>query len=651
MSITTLSGFVLKSAMHKYPPIAAFQPLVNGVGGNLVAVQASRISTGLHRARKNQVKEVGSIWPYVSPWHAFMQNHEDSVAARILIAISIPGNLIFINTIFSFDCGFSNTVPFTLSFLAVSLTQIIALLYLCQLLVRAMWVIRIDPDSSAIPLLTAIGDLLGGLLLIVLSRNHAVMSFRDGCFFLRDTKSSNGTFVNNERLAVTGEESEARQIFTGDIIQFGVEIVENTNKVAHGCIYAMVQLYDVDGQLIEGGGTMNAAEHNNFNASCGPSLVNNHQLFQLQQYLSEAMYREEARQQKLDTLEQLLESTEQASEAAWKALVNEDRLLSRIETLEAQLATYAKSANPDKLREDMQNLIEDKAKFESVAKEGLRRAQEERAESALRLTDIDRSLVSTEEECNRLRQRIQILEARLNDTVIAYDAKHNEWSLAQSAFMEAEKRILVAEERANKAEVRVAEVEKDNAYRERSVSSLVRLLINALNNSTSDDEQSLSLLNEVLRERNGDLESVRELPHPKENDHSVIGTIMILKFAVVISYCFIFPKGSFISGMAECNKCLNREESEEREAAVRAEMESYLKENLQLQARVREMEAELTASTSTDVTHLELSASQSVGTAPRKLEQLHRVPPPNTVLTVDVPSLQVDDPILAMVCS
>ncbi|KAK6041939.1 hypothetical protein COOONC_20556 [Cooperia oncophora] len=30
MSITTLSGFILKNAMHKYPPIAAFQPLING---------------------------------------------------------------------------------------------------------------------------------------------------------------------------------------------------------------------------------------------------------------------------------------------------------------------------------------------------------------------------------------------------------------------------------------------------------------------------------------------------------------------------------------------------------------------------------------------------------------------------------------------
>ncbi|XGW26039.1 hypothetical protein V3C99_007002 [Haemonchus contortus] len=171
MSITTLSGFVLKNAMHKYPPIAAFQPLINGVGGNLVAVQASRISTGLHRSRKDQIRDPKSLWAFTSPWHAFIVNHEDSVAARILIGISIPGNLIFMNTIFLFDCGFKNTVPFTVTFLTVSLIQVIILLYICQFLVRAMWRLRIDPDSSAIPVLTATGDLLGAILLI-------------GCFWL-----------------------------------------------------------------------------------------------------------------------------------------------------------------------------------------------------------------------------------------------------------------------------------------------------------------------------------------------------------------------------------------------------------------------------------------------------------------------------------
>ncbi|VDL79980.1 unnamed protein product [Nippostrongylus brasiliensis] len=270
----------------------------------------------------------------------------------------------------------------------------------------------------------------------VLSRNHAVISYRNGAFFLRDTKSSNGTFVNNERLAVTGEESEAKQIFTGDIIQFGVEIVENTNKVAHGCIYAMVQLFDSNGHMVEAG-TLNGGDPNGALANCEPSLVNNHQLFQMQQYLSEALYREEIRQQKLEALEKMLEATESASEAAWKALVNEDRLLSRIETLEAQLATFSKNATHDKLREDVLSLLDDKAKFEIASKEQLRRAQEDRAESSLRLADIDRSLVATEEECNRLRMRIQALEAKLNETVAAYESKIGDCNAAQISLVEA----------------------------------------------------------------------------------------------------------------------------------------------------------------------------------------------------------------------
>ena len=48
MSISSLGGLILDKAVTKFRGIAVFQPLFNGVGGNLVAVQASRISTYLH---------------------------------------------------------------------------------------------------------------------------------------------------------------------------------------------------------------------------------------------------------------------------------------------------------------------------------------------------------------------------------------------------------------------------------------------------------------------------------------------------------------------------------------------------------------------------------------------------------------------------
>ena len=48
MTISSLGGLILDSAVNKFNGIAVFQPVFNGVGGNLVAVQASRISTYLH---------------------------------------------------------------------------------------------------------------------------------------------------------------------------------------------------------------------------------------------------------------------------------------------------------------------------------------------------------------------------------------------------------------------------------------------------------------------------------------------------------------------------------------------------------------------------------------------------------------------------
>nr|CDJ89854.1 Forkhead-associated domain containing protein [Haemonchus contortus] len=429
----------------------------------------------------------------------------------------------------------------------------------------------------------------------VLSRNHAVLSYRNGGFFLRDTKSSNGTFVNNERLAVTGEESEARQIFTGDIIQFGVEIVENTNKVAHGCIYAMVQLFDASGQMIETGGTLSGGELNGTMPNCEPSLVNNHQLFQMQQYLSEALYREEARQQKLEALEKMLEATEHASEAAWKALVNEDRLLSRIETLEAQLATFSKNATPDKLREDILALIDDKAKFEVTSKEQLRRAQEERAESALR------SMF-----------KIQTLEGKLSETVNAYEAKVNDCNNSQIALVETERRLAAAEEKASTAETRLGEMES-KAQHERSVSYLVRLLVSALNNNptVNENDRWLTMLYDVLREKNIAVDAVPDAP--------------VIKL----------PKADLSSNeLISCKRCEYIKDLNARETLIRAEMETYLKDNLQLQARVRDLESELAIAVSPvciGKPQLELDSAQTLGISPPEKRN-------NNVQPVTVPS-------------
>jgi len=83
----------------------------------------------------------------------------------------------------------------------------------------------------------------------VLSRQHAMIIYEDDRFFILDTGSSNGTFVNNIRLSKTGEESKMTEIFTGDIIRFGSDIVDKSRQITQKCIVTKIKLYDSDGNL------------------------------------------------------------------------------------------------------------------------------------------------------------------------------------------------------------------------------------------------------------------------------------------------------------------------------------------------------------------------------------------------------------------
>ncbi|RKP19783.1 SMAD/FHA domain-containing protein, partial [Rozella allomycis CSF55] len=61
----------------------------------------------------------------------------------------------------------------------------------------------------------------------VLSRNHALISADEhGKIFIKDTKSSNGTFLNGNRLSQEGEESEPVELKEGDKLTLGVDIYQ-----------------------------------------------------------------------------------------------------------------------------------------------------------------------------------------------------------------------------------------------------------------------------------------------------------------------------------------------------------------------------------------------------------------------------------------
>lgn len=77
----------------------------------------------------------------------------------------------------------------------------------------------------------------------VLSRQHAeIYAERSGKVFIRDVKSSNGTFVNGTRLSQENRESEPHELQTADHLELGIDIVSEDQKtVVHHKVAAKVE--------------------------------------------------------------------------------------------------------------------------------------------------------------------------------------------------------------------------------------------------------------------------------------------------------------------------------------------------------------------------------------------------------------------------
>ncbi|XP_048211960.1 sarcolemmal membrane-associated protein isoform X8 [Perognathus longimembris pacificus] len=264
----------------------------------------------------------------------------------------------------------------------------------------------------------------------VLSRNHALVWFdhKTNKFYLQDTKSSNGTFINSQRLSRGSEESPPCEILSGDIIQFGVDVTENTRKVTHGCIVSTIKLFLPDG--------MEARLRSDVIHAPLPSPVDkvaantpsmySQELFQLSQYLQEALHREQMLEQKLATLQRLLAITQEASDTSWQALIDEDRLLSRLEVMGNQLQACSKNQTEDSLRKELIALQEDKHNYETTAKESLRRVLQEKIEVVRKLSEVERSLSNTEDECTHLKEMNERTQEELRELANKYNGAVNE---------------------------------------------------------------------------------------------------------------------------------------------------------------------------------------------------------------------------------
>merc|ERR1712013_411066 len=141
MVISSGGGVVLHTAVDNFPASAMFAPVMNGAGGNLVAIQASRMTTYLNKATNS----LYGIFPReedrvcILPCSALCggysscgggNNVQHASIARILLLLLIPGHVIFVIAICFLESLGIPSPLFFLFYLLAAVCQVAVLLYL-----------------------------------------------------------------------------------------------------------------------------------------------------------------------------------------------------------------------------------------------------------------------------------------------------------------------------------------------------------------------------------------------------------------------------------------------------------------------------------------------------------------------------------------
>ncbi|XP_010163700.2 sarcolemmal membrane-associated protein isoform X2 [Antrostomus carolinensis] len=267
-----------------------------------------------------------------------------------------------------------------------------------------------------------------------------------------------------------------------------------------------------------------------------PSMYSQ-ELFQLSQYLQEALHREQMLEQKLATLQRLLAVTQEASDTSWQALIDEDRLLSRLEVMGNQLQACSKNQTEDSIRKELIALQEDKHNYETTAKESLRRVLQEKIEVVRKLSEVERSLSNTEDECTHLKEMNERTQEELRELANKYNGAVNEIKDLSDKLKVAEGRqeeiqqkglaekkelqhkIDEMEEREQELQAKIEALQADNDFTNERLTALQEHFLSKSGGDCTFIHQFIKSQNKIIDE--GHLTKVEETKLLKENQARV----------------------------------------------------------------------------------------------------------------------------------
>ena len=310
----------------------------------------------------------------------------------------------------------------------------------------------------------------------VLSRNHALLWHENSKFFIQDTKSSNGTFLNGNRLGKSNEDSAPFELTSGDIIQFGVDVTENTKKVTHGCITVELKLFFKPG-----------VEATNKSAQSSQSNkidVQTQEIYQLALFLQEAMMREEILSQKLATLQKFIDKAKETSEANWLTVIDEDRLLTRIDFLEKQAMLHTRPFGEESLKKCVNTLTNEKFTIETSAKQTIEKMIEEKTINAQIIDELNTIRYEKNKECDQLQRLVDETKQNIIDLASKYQELLNELDELKQSSSEAKSKLLEKLSQAESEKIKYEQLYEESIEKEKLLNAKIESLI-AENDFTS----------------------------------------------------------------------------------------------------------------------------------------------------------------------
>ncbi|KAJ2082716.1 hypothetical protein H4R24_001386 [Coemansia sp. RSA 988] len=146
---SSVAGVIVERCASRFPGLPALVPVVNGIGGNVGTVLASRISTSLHRHHKRHRPSL----------------HEHNLTIVILLLINVPVQVGFLVTHQLLMPTRPLTAAFLLAYAVAVAVHALAVLLLARVACVFTWSRGHDPDDCVNPFITGTGDMLGTILL------------------------------------------------------------------------------------------------------------------------------------------------------------------------------------------------------------------------------------------------------------------------------------------------------------------------------------------------------------------------------------------------------------------------------------------------------------------------------------------------------